>query len=104
MPLLKIHQGLAPAALEGLPQPQAVFVGGGLTAEGLAERCWSALAPGGRLVAHAVTTEGEGRLLALQAELGGDLTRLSVSRAEPVGGYLGWKPLMPVTQLAAVKP
>jgi precorrin-6B C5,15-methyltransferase / cobalt-precorrin-6B C5,C15-methyltransferase len=103
VPRLAIHHGTAPEALEGLPAPDAVFIGGGLTAPGLADRCWSALRAGGRLVAHAVTTEGEGRLLALQAELGGDLTRLSVSRAEPVGGFLGWKPLMPVTQLAAVK-
>lgn len=104
VPQLRIHHGHAPEALEGLPQPHAVFIGGGLTIPGLAERCWAALHPGGRLVAHAVTTEGEGRLLALQIALGGDLTRLAVSRAEPVGGYLGWKPLMPVTQLAAVKP
>jgi precorrin-6Y C5,15-methyltransferase (decarboxylating) len=104
VPQLKIHHGTAPAALEGLPEPQAVFFGGGLTAEGLVEHCWAALGPGGRLVAHAVTTEGEGRLLALQSQLGGDLTRLSVSRAEPVGGFLGWKPLMPVTQLAVVRP
>ncbi len=103
VPQLKIRHGKAPEALEGLPQPDAIFIGGGLTVPNLAERCWAALRPGGRLVAHAVTTEGEGRLLALQATIGGDLTRLSVSRAEPVGGYLGWKPLMPVTQLAAVK-
>lgn len=104
VPQLEIHQGHAPAALEGLPRPDAIFIGGGLTVPNLAERCWAALPAGGRLVAHAVTTAGEARLLALQTAIGGDLTRLAVSRAEPVGGYLGWKPLMPVTQLAAVKP
>ncbi|MGD9742739.1 MAG: precorrin-6y C5,15-methyltransferase (decarboxylating) subunit CbiE [Dongiaceae bacterium] len=104
VPQLAIHHGRAPAALEGLPQPNAVFIGGGLTVAGLVESCWNALPKGGRLVAHAVTTESEARLLALQSELGGELTRLAVSRAEPVGSFLGWKPLMPVTQLVAVKP
>lgn len=104
VPQLKIHHGRAPDALDGLPQPDAVFIGGGLTVAGVVERCWAALPAGGRLVAHAVTTEGEARLLALQRELGGELTRLAVSRAEPVGSFLGWKPLMPVTQFVAAKP
>jgi len=104
VPQLAIHHGRAPAALEGLPRPDAVFIGGGLTVAGVLERCWMALPKGGRLVAHAVTTEGEALLLGIREELGAELTRLAVSRAEPVGSFLGWKPLMPVTQLAAVKP
>jgi precorrin-6Y C5,15-methyltransferase (decarboxylating) len=59
---------------------------------------------GGRLVANAVTVEGEARLIALRAAIGGTLTRLAVSRAEPVGPFTGWRPLRPVTQLAAAKP
>ena len=104
VPLLQIVVGEAPAALAGLPPPDAVFVGGGLTTPGLVERCWAALNPGGRLVANAVTVEGEARLLALRGLIGGDLTRLAVSRAEPVGPFAGWRPLMPVTQFAALKP
>jgi precorrin-6Y C5,15-methyltransferase (decarboxylating) len=104
VPELRIVEGHAPAALAGLPEPDAIFLGGGGAATGLIETLWAALAPGGRLVANAVTVEGEARLAAFQAEAGGTLTRLAVSRAEPLGDLLAWRPLMPVTQLAAVKP
>jgi precorrin-6Y C5,15-methyltransferase (decarboxylating) len=104
VPQLEIVTGEAPAALADLPAPDAVFIGGGVTAPGLAERCWEVLPRGGRLVANAVTVEGEARLIALRAAIGGTLTRLAVSRAEPVGPFTGWRPLRPVTQLAAAKP
>ncbi len=97
VPGLQVVEGRAPAALDGLPAPDAVFVGGGLTSEGLLEACWAALRPGGRLVANAVTVEGEAVLAAWRARAGGELVRLGVQRAEPVGGYTGWKPAMPVT-------
>jgi precorrin-6B C5,15-methyltransferase / cobalt-precorrin-6B C5,C15-methyltransferase len=103
-PLLRVVEGEAPAALDALDPPDAVFVGGGVSAGGLLDACWMRLGPGGRLVANAVTLEGEQALLDWRAANGGDLTRLAVSRAEPVGGLTGWRPLMPVTQLAAVKP
>ncbi len=103
VPHLELVEGEAPAALEGLPRPDAVFVGGGLAMPGLLERCWEALPFGGRLVANAVTLEGEARLLAFRDEFGGALTRIAVSRAERIGAYTGWRPNMPVTQLAAVK-
>ena len=51
-----------------------------------------------------MTVGGEAHLLAWQARNGGTLTRLAVSRAAPIGPHLGWRPLMPVTQLAAMKP
>jgi precorrin-6B C5,15-methyltransferase / cobalt-precorrin-6B C5,C15-methyltransferase len=103
VPQLQIVEGEAPAALVDLSPPDAVFVGGGLTVPGLIERCWAALKPRGRFVANAVTLEGETRLLALRGEIGGDLVRIAVSRAEPVGPFTGWRPLMPVTQFAATK-
>jgi precorrin-6Y C5,15-methyltransferase (decarboxylating) len=103
VPHLELVEGEAPAALASLPPPDAVFIGGGLTTAGLVERCWQALKPRGRLVANAVTVEGEARLFALRAELGGELTRIAISRAEPIGPYTGWRPHMPVTQLAATK-
>ena len=104
-PMLEVVEGTAPAALDdGLAPPDAVFLGGGLATEGLFEACWERLAPGGRLVANAVTVEGEGALAAWHAEVGGALTRIAVSRAEPVGRLLGWRPLMPVTQFAVTKP
>jgi len=103
-PLLKIVRSAAPAALDGLEPPDAVFIGGGVSADGLLERCWQALKPGGRLVANVVTLDGEARLFDWQAREGGDLTRLAVSRAETVGPYRGWRPLMTVTQYRAHKP
>ncbi len=103
-PTLRIVAGEAPAALDGLPQPDAIFIGGGISNDGLAEACWNALAPGGRIVANVVTVEGEARVSALRDARGGELVRVAVSRADRVGPYLGWRPMMPVTQWQAVKP
>jgi precorrin-6B C5,15-methyltransferase / cobalt-precorrin-6B C5,C15-methyltransferase len=104
VPDLRVVMGEAPAALADLPRPDAVFLGGGLGAPDLLETLWDALVPGGRLVANAVTVAGEAHLLDWQVRHGGALTRLAISRAAPIGPHLGWRPLMPVTQLAAVKP
>ncbi|MBM3599204.1 MAG: precorrin-6y C5,15-methyltransferase (decarboxylating) subunit CbiE [Alphaproteobacteria bacterium] len=104
VPALHVVAGVAPAALAGLPPPDAVFIGGGLSDAGLVEACWNALKPAGRMVANAVTVEGEARLADWRSRTGGSLSRIAVQRAEPVGSYLGWRALMSVTQLAAVKP
>ncbi|QFG20346.1 precorrin-6y C5,15-methyltransferase (decarboxylating) subunit CbiE [Actinomadura sp. WMMB 499] len=103
VPGLRVVVGEAPEALEGLDEPDAVFVGGGATVAGLIDACWAALRPGGRLVANAVTLESESALLEARGRLGGDLTRIEVSRAGPVGGFTGWRAKMPVTQWCAVK-
>jgi precorrin-6Y C5,15-methyltransferase (decarboxylating) len=103
VPHLELVEDQAPECLESLPPPDAVFVGGGLATPGLIERCWQALKPGGRFVANAVTLEGEARLLALRDELGGELVRIAISRAERIGAYTGWRPHMPVTQFVTVK-
>lgn len=103
VPQLEVVQGAAPAALDGLPSPDTVFVGGGLTRPGLLEACWRALAGSGRLVANAVSLEGLSRLAAFRNENGGELTRLAVSRAEPVGGFTGFRPLLEVVQYEGVK-
>lgn len=103
-PRLDVISGAAPAALDGLATPDAVFVGGGVTTPGLVETCWRALSAGGRLVANAITVEGERALYHWHEQIGGALVRIAVSRAEPVGGFAGWRALAPVTQLAAVKP
>ncbi|WP_127501650.1 precorrin-6y C5,15-methyltransferase (decarboxylating) subunit CbiE [Actinoplanes solisilvae] len=97
VPGLKVVTGRAPGALAGLPAPDAIFIGGGVTRDGVLDACLSALRPGGRLVANAVTVESEAVLAAAHAELGGNLIRLSVSRGAPVGGFTGWKTMMPVT-------
>ena len=102
-PGLEVVRGRAVVALEGLDAPDAVFVGGGITEPGLLERCWSALAPGGRLVANVVSVEGEAVLDRWHRARGGSLTRIAITRCEPLGRYRGWRPMMPVTQLAATK-
>jgi precorrin-6Y C5,15-methyltransferase (decarboxylating) len=104
VPGLEVVEGTAPAALAGLPPPHAVFVGGGAGHAGLLDAVVGALRPGGRLVVNAVTLETEALLIARHAALGGDLTRIAVSRADPVGGKTGWRPAMPVTQWAWAKP
>ncbi|MRG70884.1 precorrin-6y C5,15-methyltransferase (decarboxylating) subunit CbiE [Alphaproteobacteria bacterium HT1-32] len=98
VPLLRIVEGTAPAALDGLPAPDAVFIGGGITSTGVISACWEALKPGGRLVANVVTLEGEQTIGRYHGTLGGELVRMNVARAEPVGPYQGWRPLMGVTQ------
>jgi len=104
VPDLAIVQGEAPAALAGLPAPDAVFVGGGGSEPGVLDAAITALKPGGRLVANAVTLQMEAVMLAFRARLGGDLTRIAVSRATPVGSMDGWRAAMPVTQWVWVKP
>jgi precorrin-6Y C5,15-methyltransferase (decarboxylating) len=99
VPGLDISEGVAPEALAGLPQPDAIFLGGGVSEPTIAA-AMQALKPGGRLVAHAVTLESEAVLLAAHAAHGGELVRLSVARAEPIGGFSAWRPAMPVTQWA----
>ncbi|WP_405693288.1 precorrin-6y C5,15-methyltransferase (decarboxylating) subunit CbiE [Streptomyces sp. NBC_01185] len=104
VPGLRVVTGRAPDALAGLPVPDAVFIGGGLTAPGLLDACWEALPPGGRLVANTVTLESEALLAEWYRRLGGDLVRLAVAHAVPVGGFTGWRQAMPVTQWSVQKP
>jgi precorrin-6B C5,15-methyltransferase / cobalt-precorrin-6B C5,C15-methyltransferase len=104
VPGLRVVTGAAPTALGELPTPDAVFIGGGLTAPGLLDACWDALPPGGRLVANTVTLESEALLAERYRRDGGELVRLSVALAVPVGGFTGWRQAMPVTQWAVRKP
>jgi precorrin-6Y C5,15-methyltransferase (decarboxylating) len=101
-PKLELVDGMVPDALGGLPAPDAIFIGGGLSRPTF-DTAWAALRPLGRLVANAVTLESEAELMALHAEFGGELVRISVCRAEPVGRLTGWRPSMPVTQWSLVK-
>ncbi|MFJ4013941.1 precorrin-6y C5,15-methyltransferase (decarboxylating) subunit CbiE [Streptomyces sp. NPDC090026] len=103
VPGLRVVTGAAPQALGGLPRPDAVFIGGGLTAPGLLDACWDALPAGGRLVANTVTLESEAVLAARHRAHGGELVRLAVSHAVPVGGFTGWRQAMPVTQWSHTK-
>ncbi len=102
-PGLQIIAGKAPDALQNLPQPDAIFIGGGITQPGLLETCWMALRPGGRLVANTVTIPGEQKLFEGQQRWGGELSRIGIQRAEAIGRFLGWKALAPVTQWVVIK-
>lgn len=96
-PRLQLSEKTLPDGLADLPAPHAVFIGGGLS-EAVVDIALGALRPHGRLVANAVTLESEARLAQFQAQHGGTLIRVAVSRAAAVGAYRGWRPMMPVTQ------
>jgi precorrin-6Y C5,15-methyltransferase (decarboxylating) len=104
VPGIAIVQGTAPAALAGLPVPDAIFVGGGASDPGVLDAALAALRPGGRLVVNAATLETEALLLARYSALGGDLIRIAIARADSVGSMTAWRPAMPVTQWRWVKP
>jgi len=97
VPALRVVDGRAPECLAGLPAPDTIFIGGGVTRDGVLDACLAALRPGGRLVANAVTVESEAVLAAAYGKWGGQLTRVGVSRGSAVGGLTGWRPMMPVT-------
>jgi precorrin-6B C5,15-methyltransferase / cobalt-precorrin-6B C5,C15-methyltransferase len=103
VPGLVVVPGSAPAALSGLPRPDAVFIGGGITADGVVPACWDALAAGGRLVANAVTIEGQGALASWRDRLGGTLTRIALERADNLGTFTTWRPALPVVQWSVRK-
>jgi precorrin-6Y C5,15-methyltransferase (decarboxylating) len=103
-PALKIVAGEAPASLAGQPSPDAIFLGGEVGNAALLEACWAALKPGGRLVANAVTLDGEAALYARQAKLGGELARIEISVLASVGDSRVMRPRLPVTQWLVIKP
>jgi precorrin-6B C5,15-methyltransferase / cobalt-precorrin-6B C5,C15-methyltransferase len=103
VPGLEVVRGAAPEALAALARPDAVFIGGGLTAGGVVEACWQALPPGGRLAAHAVTVESEAVLQQWQRAAGGQIVKLAASYQEPLGGFTTWRPALPITQWQVTK-
>ncbi|MER5931142.1 precorrin-6y C5,15-methyltransferase (decarboxylating) subunit CbiE [Streptomyces sp. NPDC002054] len=102
-PGLRVVTGAAPEALAQLPAPDAVFIGGGLTAPGLLDTVWAALPVGGRLVVNTVTLESEALLGRWYGRHGGELVKLAVSHAVAVGGFTGWRQAMPVTQWSVTR-
>jgi precorrin-6Y C5,15-methyltransferase (decarboxylating) len=103
VPGLRLVAGEAPAALKGLETPDAIFIGGGVTENGVLQHCWEALRPGGRLVANAVTIQSEMLLITWRETIGGTLTRLSVEQAKPLGSFDTWRGALPVTILSVTK-
>ncbi len=106
VPQLEVVHGEAPDALslKSTRRPDTIFLGGGVATPGLLDRCWDALPAGGRLVANAVSLEAGARLVHFRRAHGGELTRLAVSRAAPVGKLSAFRPLMEVTQYVGMKP
>ncbi|TKD13400.1 precorrin-6y C5,15-methyltransferase (decarboxylating) subunit CbiE [Rhodobacter capsulatus] len=96
-PRMRAVHGTAPEALTGLPLPEAVFIGGG-GAQPLYDRLWDLLAPGTRIVANAVTLESETLLTDLHARHGGQLLRIDLAEAQPLGRMRGWSPSRPQLQ------
>ena len=101
---LRVVIGHAPEALAELASPDAIFIGGGATEDGVIDACWAALRPGGRLVVHGVTLETERVLAERHTQWGGELTRHHVEHAAPIGTFTGWKPARAVVQWTVVKP
>lgn len=98
---LHVVNGRAPAVLPDGPAPDAVFVGGGLSAA-LLDALWQRLAPGTRLVANAVTLESEALLALWHAKRGGTLLRIELADAAPLGTRRGWRARYPVVQWSVV--
>jgi precorrin-6Y C5,15-methyltransferase (decarboxylating) len=98
---LTIIEGAAPAALGKLPRPDAVFIGGGVSAS--IDAAWDALPANGRLVANGVTIETQADLIRCYKARGGTLKTIQVAQADPIGGFNSMRPAMPVTQWSATK-
>ncbi|MCY1391571.1 Precorrin-6Y C(5,15)-methyltransferase [decarboxylating] [compost metagenome] len=104
VPGLHLIRGRAPQALHGLERPDAIFIGGGVTREGVLQTCWEQLRPGGRLVANAVTLQSEAALVNWRERHGGELTRIHIAQAQPLGEFDTWRQALPITLLEATKP
>ncbi|MNH88138.1 Precorrin-6Y C(5,15)-methyltransferase [decarboxylating] [compost metagenome] len=104
VPGLQLIRGRAPQALDGLERPDAIFIGGGVTREGVLDACWAALKPGGRLIANAVTLQSEMTLMAWREQHGGELTRIHIAQAQPLGDFDTWRQALPITVLDMTKP
>jgi precorrin-6Y C5,15-methyltransferase (decarboxylating) len=104
VPGLQLIRGSAPQALIGLERPDAIFIGGGVTREGVLDTCWAELKPGGRLIANAVTLQSEVTLMAWRERHGGELTRIHVAQAQPLGEFDTWRQALPITLLDVTKP
>lgn len=103
-PQLEIVEGSAPDTLVGLAEPDAIFVGGGVTEPSLIMRCWDALPSGGRLVATAVTLESEETIRSAMRALGGRMVRLEASHLGELGSFTAWRPELPVSIWKVRKP
>ena len=93
---MRAVQGASLQVVAGLEPPDAVFVGGGFSADLMARLV--DLAKGARLVVNTVTLETEALVIGLQARHGGSLMRMDFAQVQPLGGLRGWAPARPVVQ------
>ena len=103
VPHIEVITGKAPEIFANLPRPQAIFIGGGASDPHLLDAAYAALPEGGRLIVNAVTLEAEAELMRRFKEQGGDLARIGIARAEPLGAFHAWRPALPVTQWSIIK-
>ena len=103
VPHLGVVMGTAPGALLNLPDPDTIFVGGGVSKADVLETCWGRLAPGGTLVANAVTLEAQQKLMAFSATADATFTRMTAARSGRVGQLTAMRPMMDVLQIVARK-
>lgn len=99
---IAIVTGRAPDALTALEPPDAVFIGGGLD-RAMFDAVWARLSPGARFVAHSVTLETEALLGELHQSHGGELMRVDIAHAAPLGRYRSWEATRAVVQWSAVR-
>lgn len=102
VPELRIVEGAAPAALDGLDAPDAVFVGGGAADAPILDAVRSAVRPGGRLVVQAASLDEEAALLELFRAHDGELVRIGVEEVLPAES-LAWTPRRAVVQWSLVR-
>lgn len=97
-----LTEARAPAGLQGLPAPDAVFIGGGASKD-LLDAVWTLIPPGTRLVMNAVTLETEALVLDWSARHGGHLLKIELSEPAAIGRKRGWKAAMPILQWSVVR-
>ena len=99
---MRCVQGTAPEALADLPSPAAVFLGGGAT-EDVLQAIWHRITPGTRLVANAVALETQALLIRWHGMHGGQLLRIDLAQAAPLGTMQGWHPSRPQLQWSVTR-
>lgn len=101
-----VIEGLAPAALNGLPRPDAVFIGGSKgNLRDILELSLTQLNDGGGLVVNAITFENvqEAYSYFKEKNLNPEVVLLNVARGEPLARYLRYEALNPIHIFAVRK-
>jgi len=98
----RLHEARAPEGLAGLPVPDAVFIGGGASAD-LLIRLWNLIPPGSRLVMNAVTIETEALVLDWSSRYGGELLKIALSEPVAIGTKRGWCSALPILQWSVTR-